>query len=625
MRAAGRSIAALALLGWTLSQPLVASEADALAISANIRAIHMPFGTILEPIFASPTSTQIVSYTDCGDSALWTGAYLAAESFRYNVTKAPDALNNVQYALAGLKALADVTGDNRLARCMVAANSPFAADIQSQESSNTVHQAPPWIWVDNTSRDEVVGAFFGLCVAFDRVDDATVKAGVSALATRLLGFISGHNWTPNDDISNTFLVRPEELQMLVQVGRHVNPANGISGPLLVPPVDVAVRFDVGSNSSYFKFNLDYMTFYNLLRLQNNGDNLAAYQVVRNYTASHQNAFFDIVDRVLQGPNAARDTEMSSLLNQWLARPHRDFKVDLTHTVAVCGSEACQPVPVPLRPPTDFLWQRDPFQLTGGGDGFIEAPGIDYLLPYWMARYYGVAVANVQSAAAPSIAVAANSLASLFGANFAAGTAQAMNQPLPMSLGGITLTVTDSAGTSRNAPLVYVSQSQINFVVPDGTTPGIASFVVNNGSASQTVTGTVQAVAPTLFTMNGAGTGVAAAIGIRVSNANPQQQTIVPVFQCDNSGCTSVPIALTSDSTVIVEFYGTGIRNHSTGGVTAKIGGVNATVQYAGPAPGFTGLDQVNVSLPASLAGSKETNVVLTVDGQSANTETINIR
>src|ERR1019366_9757217 len=43
-----------------------ASETDALSISANIQARHMPFGTLLDPIFASPTSDQIIGYTRCG-------------------------------------------------------------------------------------------------------------------------------------------------------------------------------------------------------------------------------------------------------------------------------------------------------------------------------------------------------------------------------------------------------------------------------------------------------------------------------------------------------------------------------------------------------------------------------
>lgn len=63
-----------------LSLPGIASESDALGISANIQARHMPFGTVLDPIYVSPISDQIIGYTRCGDSALWTGAYLSAES-----------------------------------------------------------------------------------------------------------------------------------------------------------------------------------------------------------------------------------------------------------------------------------------------------------------------------------------------------------------------------------------------------------------------------------------------------------------------------------------------------------------------------------------------------------------
>lgn len=604
--------------------PARATEADALAISANIQAKHLPFGTILNPMYASPTSDQIVGYTRCGDSALWTGAYLAAEAFRYNVTRSPEALSNVKAALAGLAGLVDVTGDNRLARCMVLASSPYAAGIANEEASNTIHQSPPWIWVDNTSRDEVVGAFFGLGAAYDLVDDATVKSGIGNLATLILGFIAHHEWSPNDDIGNTFLLRPEELQMLLEVQHHVNPSDGIGGPFVTLPIDAAVSFDTLSISSYFKFNLDYMSFYNLIRLQNNSDNRGAYQMVRNYTASHQNAFFDIIDRSVNGPDAIRDAEMISLLNQWLERPRRDPYVDNSKVVAVCGTEACEPVPVPLRPPTDFLWQRDPFQLAGGGSGTIEGAGIDYILPYWMGRYYGVISSAVQSAAAPSDAVAPDSLASLYGTNLASGIAQADTQPLPAMLGAVSLSVTDSAGTQRLAPLVYVSPNQINFLVPEGTASGPAQFVVANGSATQTFSGMVAAIDPTLFSVGG--NGVAAASAIMTQANDPQSATPVPVFQCVAATCVAVPISLGVDTPVYLTLYGTGIRGRGAlADVSVTIGGVAVPVQYAGPTPDFSGLDQVNVPLPLSLRGSGLSKVVVTVDGQASNAVMIDIQ
>ena len=606
--------------------PARAAEADALAISAGIQAKHLPFGTVLDPIYVSAAGSEVTGYTRCGDSALWTGTYLAAEAFRYKVTQSADALNNVKTALAGLKALTDVTGDNRLARCMMRADSPFTAGIVREESTHTITQNAPWIWVGDTSRDQVVGAFFGLAAAYDLVDDDGVKKAAAELATRLIGFVSRHQWSPNDDIENTFLLRPEELQMLLQVARHVDPANTVSGPFLVLPVKTGVSVDVQSLDAYFKFNLDYLSFYNLVRLQDEGDNRSAYQIVRDYTAAHRNAFFNVVDRALRGADSARDAETRLLLDQWLQRPKRDAFVDVTKTVQVCGTRACDVVPVPLRPPTDFLWQRDPFQLSGGGSGLIEGAGIDYILPYWMGRYYGVIPGAVQSAAAVSGTVAANSLASLYVVNPAFSTAQAGSQPLPLTLGGVSLVVTDAAGTQRGAPLVYVSPSQINFVVPDGTAGGPAKFVATAGAASSTATGFVSAVAPSLFSANGSGTGVAAATAIRVQAGNPQLESAVPVFQCTSGGCVSVPIQLGIDTPIYLTLYGTGIRNRSSlENVKVTIKGVSVPVLYAGPAPGFSGLDQVNVALTLGLRGSGQADVVLSVDGAASNAVVIAVQ
>ena len=55
----------------------------------------------------------------------------------------------------------------------------------------------------------------------------------------------------------------------------------------------------------------------------------------------------------------------------------------TVTLADLGSLLVGPTPT-----TDFLWQRSPFLLSGGGDGTVQGSGIDFILPYWMARYYG---------------------------------------------------------------------------------------------------------------------------------------------------------------------------------------------------------------------------------------------
>ena len=142
-------------------------QSDALAIDATIQSRHVPFGGILDPIFASSTSETITGYTRCGDSAIWTGHYLAAESYRYSVTNDPAALANAQGALADLNTLVDVTSTDVLARCIVPINSDYAAGITSEESANGIHSSGANYWIGNTSRDQYLGVFFGLSVAYD--------------------------------------------------------------------------------------------------------------------------------------------------------------------------------------------------------------------------------------------------------------------------------------------------------------------------------------------------------------------------------------------------------------------------------------------------------------------------
>jgi len=388
--------------------PLAAfcAESDALAIEAVIQARHLPYGGILDPVLSMSDSPQVVDYARCGDSAIWTGHYLAAEAFRYNVTRSNDAFGNIENAISAIDNLINVTGGNVLARCALPADSPFAASIASQEAANGIHYGQifgaNWMWVGNTSRDQYLGVFFGLTVTYDMVSDTEVRGWCSYLMTRLLQNLLDNAWTivlPDGAISSTFIIRPDEQLALLLMGKHVN--GGAFEKLyselsnaLAPTVAVPVGVDCADQTgSYFKFNLDYITFYALKRMGSGYSGFwygLAYDELRATTAGHQNAHFNMIDRAINGANSNRDAQTRSLLDAWLQRPSMDVYRDFTGRFPSCSKgEACNPLPVPDRPTTDFLWQRDPFQLAGGGDGDIETSGIDYILPYWMGRYYDV--------------------------------------------------------------------------------------------------------------------------------------------------------------------------------------------------------------------------------------------
>ncbi len=79
----------------------------------------------------------------------------------------------------------------------------------------------------------------------------------------------------------------------------------------------------------------------------------------------------------------------------LLRDHPDsvpYWVEQRGVYRSCGdNRACDSLPLLDCVTTDFIWQRSPFQLSGGGSGRVENPGLNYTLPYWMARYYNLAV------------------------------------------------------------------------------------------------------------------------------------------------------------------------------------------------------------------------------------------
>jgi len=199
--------------------------------------------------------------------------------------------------------------------------------------------------------------------------------------------------------------------------------------------------------------------------------------------------------------------------------------------------------------------------------------------------------------------------------------------LPETLGGVTVGVRDSTGKEQVAPLFFVSPAQINYLVPGATQPGLATVTVfDAGTAVAAGWAQIERVAPALFSQNGDGKGVAAAVAIRISAGG--KQTVVPVSTCAGAGtCIPIPVDLgEADEQVILLLYGTGIRGRTAlDNVRVRIGGAEAEVQYAGAQSEYSGLDQVNVKLPRSLASRGEVPVVLMADGKAANQVTISVK
>jgi len=250
-------------------------------------------------------------------------------------------------------------------------------------------------------------------------------------------------------------------------------------------------------------------------------------------------------------------------------------------------------------------------------------------------------AGVVSAAsfAPSGDLTSESIVSAFISNLPTSVQSAATLPLPLTLAGATVRVRDSLGIDRIAPLFFVSATQINHLIPNGTANGTATVTVtrNNGlltnGAAIVSTGSINiaTVAPGLFAANANGQGVVAAVAFRRKVNGQESYEPVARFDAVANRFVSVPIDLGPDvgpasDQVFLIAYGTGFRNRSAlSNVRAMIGGVNAPVFFAGATPGFAGLDQANLQLDRSLAGKGEVDLVFTVDGKTANPVKVNVK
>lgn len=238
------------------------------------------------------------------------------------------------------------------------------------------------------------------------------------------------------------------------------------------------------------------------------------------------------------------------------------------------------------------------------------------------------LAVVSAASYKGDALAAEQIAVGFGTNLADGIVVASNVPLPTTLGGTSVKVRDSMNVERVAPLFFVSPTQINYQIPAGTINGTAAIIIasSNGQASQTNV-QIARVAPALFTANASGQGVAAAYALRIKANGAQISEPIAQFDQAQSRFVVRPIDLGDASDqVYVILFGSGLRFRSSlTAVSAQVGGTPATVTYVGAQGEFVGLDQANILLPRSLIGRGEVDVVLTVDGQAANTVRISIK
>jgi uncharacterized protein (TIGR03437 family) len=210
-------------------------------------------------------------------------------------------------------------------------------------------------------------------------------------------------------------------------------------------------------------------------------------------------------------------------------------------------------------------------------------------------------------------IAPGAIATTFGTQMGASALGANSFPLPNSLGGITLTVNE-----QPAQMLYVSPTQINFVVPAGVTAGTGNVkIFNNGSMIGSGSVAIENVSPAIFTASSNGLGPA------IAQTTFNGASYQPTVNTDGSA-RAISVGASASPNYLV-MYGTGLRLRSSlNAVRVTIGGVTVPVLYLGAHSRLAGVDQLNLRLPLEIKGRGMVDVVITVDGRVSNIAKLNI-
>jgi uncharacterized protein (TIGR03437 family) len=218
-------------------------------------------------------------------------------------------------------------------------------------------------------------------------------------------------------------------------------------------------------------------------------------------------------------------------------------------------------------------------------------------------------------------IARGSIASIFGTRLADSLAISTQADLDFELNGVSVTVAGIA-----ARLIYVSPSQINFLVPNGVAIGEnVEFSINNKGVVSKGKIKVLSGQPGIFTttQDGKGLGaIACQLVLKDADGNTTSNTY-PAPPCETS-------AERKESYLL--FFGTGFRFADVASVTVQITRGETTTDlvpvYAGSQNQFPGLDQINLLLPTDFtAGTVKVKIKATSGGTAveSNEFTITVR
>jgi uncharacterized protein (TIGR03437 family) len=204
-----------------------------------------------------------------------------------------------------------------------------------------------------------------------------------------------------------------------------------------------------------------------------------------------------------------------------------------------------------------------------------------------------------NAASYSSPLSPGAIAAAFGTGLATQVQVAEQIPLPGNLAGTSARLTDSRGIAHNVQLFFVSEGQVNYLVPEAAASGAAEIAITSGNGTIS-RGSLQIAncSPAIFTYTADGKGAPVAL------TTFDGQSYEPVVSTEGVMRSIDPGTAWKPNYLVL--FGTGLRRAAK--VRVRIGTAEIAPTYAGPQGALAGLDQINLAIPQGVSGLVEVRV-----------------
>jgi hypothetical protein len=385
----------------------------------TVRRYHLRRGYVGKRTLTTPGDLESGHPNISDNDGLWTSLYIAAECFRFAVTKDDDAKTCARQSLDAMMKLESVTGISGFpARAIRWKGDPgFGSGHEEWHRSEDGELE----WKSETSSDEVDGHFFALSAYFDLVATEDERTEIVEYTKRMMDHIVENGyylidldgepttwgvWSPNK-LNRDDRWRMQRGLNSLEILSHLKTAHHITGGteygeeyLMLAREEhyalntVKQRIQILGGQTWHDDRLAYLAYYPLLIYEKDPSLRQIYLLSLERTwrqiRGQRNSLWNIMTSAMSGSAHDIESAVGSLAEYPLDLV--DWTIKNSHRADVVPNperprEATEPLPADERPVNE--WASNIHLMDGGRNGLRALDGTWYLLPYWMGRYHSL--------------------------------------------------------------------------------------------------------------------------------------------------------------------------------------------------------------------------------------------